>query len=111
MQQEQTRVQAEIQAADAVVTSLTTQVEIQRQALVAAQAQVDAAQNALTALLSQRPALDAVVSAADRAVIHLNRRITEHEGNEPPQVIGGVEPIIQPIVVGPLTRPVRPNPA
>jgi hypothetical protein len=111
LQQEQTRVQAEIQAADAVVTSLTTQVDIQRQALVAAQAQVDVARNALTALQSQRPALDAVVSAADRAVIDLNQRISEHEGNEPPQVIGGVEPIIQPIVVGPLIRPVRPNPA
>ena len=79
LQQEQTWAQAEIQAADAVVTSLTTQVDIQRQALVSAQAQVDVARNALTALQSQRPALDAAVSAADRAVIDLNRRISEHE--------------------------------
>ena len=111
LQQEQTWAQAEIQAADAVVTSLTTQVDIQRQALVSAQAQVDVARNALTALQSQRPALDAAVSAADRAVIDLDRRISEHEANEPPQVIGGVDPIVGPLVVGPLTRPVRPNPA
>jgi chromosome segregation ATPase len=111
LQQEQTWAQAEIQAADAVVTSLTTQVDIQRQALVSAQAQVDVARNALMALQSQRPALDAAVSAADRAVIDLNRRISEHEANEPPQVIGGVDPIVGPLVVGPLTRPVRPNPA
>ena len=111
LQHEQTRAQAEIQAADAVVTSLTTHVDIQRQALGAEQAQVDVARSALTALQSQRPALDAVVSAADRAVIDLNRRISEHQGNEPPQVIGGVEPIIHPIVESPLTRPVRPNPA
>ncbi|RPH74909.1 MAG: hypothetical protein EHM80_17150 [Nitrospiraceae bacterium] len=111
LQQEQTRAQADIQAADAAVTSLMTQVDAQRQALVAAQAQVEAARNALTALQSQRPALDAAVSAANRAVIDLDRQISEHEANEPPQVIGGVEPIIQPIVERPLTRPARPNPA
>lgn len=111
LQHEQTRAQAEIQAADAAVTSLKTQVDIQRQALIAARAQVETARNAVTALQSQRPALDAVVAAADRAVIDLDRRISEHEANEPPQVIGGVEPIVRPDVEGPLTRPVRPNPA
>jgi len=111
LQQEQIRVQAEIQAADAAVTSLTTQVDPLRQALVSAKAQVEAARNAVTTLQSQRPALDAAVLAADRAVIDLDRRISEHEANEPPQVIGGIEPIIRPTVVGPLTRPARPNPA
>ena len=111
LQQEQIRAQAEILAADAAVTSLTTQVDTLRQALVAAQARVVAARNAVTTLQSQRPALDAAVLAADRAVIDLDRRISEHEANEPPQVIGGVEPIVRPDVEGPLTRPVRPNPA
>ena len=111
LQQEQIRAQAEIQAADAAVTSLTTQVDTLRQALVAAQARAEAARNAVTTLQSQRPALDAAVAAADRAVVDLDRRISEHEANEPPQVIGGVEPIVRPDVEGPLTRPVRPNPA
>ncbi len=111
LQQEQIRAQAEIQAADAAVTSLKTQVDIQRQALVTAQAQAEAARNAVTTLQSQRPAIDAAVAAADRAVIDLDRRISEHEAHEPPQVIGGVEPIVRPDVEGPLTRPVRPNPA
>ncbi len=111
LQQEQIRAQAEIQAADAAVTSLTTQVDTLRQALVAAQARAEAARNAVTTLQSQRPAVDAAVAAADRAVVDLDRRISEHEANEPPQVIGGVEPIVRPDVEGPLTRPVRPNPA
>lgn len=111
LQQEQIRAQAEIQAADAVVTSLTAKIDIQRQALATAQAQAEAARNAMTVLQSQRPALDAAVAAADRAVIDLDRQISEHEANEPPQVIGGVEPIVRPDVEGPLTRPVRPNPA
>lgn len=111
LQQEQIRAQAEILDADAVVTSLTAKIDIQRQALVTAQAQAEAARNAMTVLQSQRPALDAAVAAADRAVIDLDRRISEHEANEPPQVIGGVEPIVRPDVEGPLTRPVRPNPA
>lgn len=75
LQQEQIRAQAEIQAADAVVTSLTAKIDIQRQALATAQAQAEAARNAMTVLQSQRPALDAAVAAADRAVIDLDRQI------------------------------------
>lgn len=111
LQEEQKRAQAEIQVADAAVTNLTTQISTQRQALTSAQAQVEASRNALTTLQGQRPALDAAVVEADQAVATLERRIAEHEANEPPEFIGGVERTVRPMARLPITGAPRPNPA
>jgi hypothetical protein len=87
LQNEKTRTQAEIQAAEANVTALTTQAQAQQQTIAQAQVQLHAAQSGLAGLQAQRPALEAAAAAADQVVADFDRQIVEHQQNEPDQFI------------------------
>jgi len=87
LQNEKTRTQAEIQAAEANVTALTTQAQAQQHTIAQAQVQLHAAQSGLAGLQAQRPALEAAAAAADQVVADFDRQIVEHQQNEPDQFI------------------------
>jgi chromosome segregation ATPase len=87
LQNEKTRTQAEIQAAEANVANLTTQAQGQQQTIAQAQVQLHAAQSGLAGLQAQRPALEAAAAAADQVVADFDRQILEHQQNEPEQFI------------------------
>jgi chromosome segregation ATPase len=87
LQNEKTRAQAEIQAAEAEVTSLTAQLDAQQQAVASAQAAVEAARSKLAGTEAQRPALEGSVASADGRVADLDQQIQQHEQNEPEEFI------------------------
>ena len=89
LQNEKTRAQAEIQAAEAEVTSLTAQLDAQQQAVASAQAAVEAARSKLAGTEAQRPTLEAAVASADGRVADVNGQINEHLSDEPERFIEG----------------------
>ena len=93
---ERARLQAEVQAAGAQITSLTTQLQTQQQAVVAAQGRVSAAQARIADAQSKIPGLEAAAASADQRTESANQAVENHSANEPDQLIG---------------RPPRPNPA
>jgi chromosome segregation ATPase len=99
LQNEKARLQAEVQAAGAQITSLTTQLQTGQQAAVAAQGRVIAAQARVADAQSKIPALEAAAASADQRAEAASQAVEEHSANEPDRVIE---------VDG---RPPRPNPA
>src|SRR5262249_56112110 len=87
LQNEKSRVQAEIKAAESETANLTTQIQTQQQAVAAAKAKVDAAPSKLANLQGQRPALAAAAVSADQTVAGLDQQIAQHEQNEPDKFI------------------------
>lgn len=87
LENEKSRAQAEIQAAEAEVASLTAQLDAQQQSVASAQAAVEAARNRLADGESQRPALEAAAASADGRVAALDQQILQHEQNEPDEFI------------------------
>jgi chromosome segregation ATPase len=99
LQNEKARLQAEVQAAGAQITTLTTQLQTQQQAVVAASGRVSAAQTRVADAQSRIPALEAAAAAADQRAQAAQEAVDNHAANEP-------DPVIE---VG--ARPPRPNPA
>ena len=99
LEQERARLQAELQAAAAEQSALTTQLSTQQQAVTAAQIQVTAAQTQVALKQAEVPPLQASANVADRHVADIDRQIDAHVANEPERTIE---------VNG---RPPRPNPA
>jgi len=87
LENEKSRAQAEIHAAEAEVASLTAQLDAQRQAVASAQAGVEAARNRLADGEAQRSALEAASASADRRVAAIDQQILQHEQNEPDEFI------------------------
>ena len=87
------------EAAGAQITSLTTQLQTQQQAVVAAQGRVSAAQARVADAQSKIPALEAAAASADQRAEAADQAVEDHLANEP-------DPTIE--VDG---RPPRPNPA
>jgi chromosome segregation ATPase len=110
---EKIRLQAEIQAAEAEITNLTTQLQAQQQAIGAAQSRVSAAQSRLTGAQAQLPPLEAAAAAADRRVVELNQDIDAHLAVEPEKTIGLEHPPRQAQNIPGELLPAapRPNPA
>ena len=99
LEQERARLQAELQAADAEQSALTTKLSTQQQAVTAAQTQVSTAQTQLALKQTEVAPLQASAGVADRHVADIDRQIDAHVANEPERTIE---------VDG---RPPRPNPA
>ena len=99
LQNEKARFQAEVQAAGAQITSLTTQLQTQQQAVVAAQDRVSAAQARIADAQSKIPALEAAAASANQRAEAAAQAVEVHAANEPDRVFD---------VDG---RPPRPNPA
>jgi len=82
LQNEKSRVQAEIQKLESEAANLTTQIDTQQQAVASAKTKVDDARSKLAGLQAQRPALAAAATSADQKVDGINQQIQEHEQNE-----------------------------
>lgn len=87
LEQEKTRLQAEVQALAAQITTLTAQLNTQQQAVAAAQAQVNTAQARVTDAQAPIPALAASAAATDGNVTDLNNQIGDHAANEPDRIL------------------------
>jgi chromosome segregation ATPase len=87
LQNEKSRVQAEIQKLESEAASLTTQIDVQQQAVASAKTKVDDARSKLAGLQAQRPALAAAATSAGQKVDGINQQIQEHEQNEPEKSI------------------------
>ena len=87
LQNEKSRTQAEIQKLESEAANLTTQIDVQQQAVASAKTKVDDARSKLAGLQAQRPALAAAVTSADQKVDGINQQIQEHERNEPEKSI------------------------
>jgi chromosome segregation ATPase len=87
LQNEKSRVQAEIQKLESDAANLTTQIDVQQQAVASAKTKVDDARSKLAGLQAQRPALAAAATSADQKVDGINQQIQEHEQNEPEKSI------------------------
>jgi chromosome segregation ATPase len=87
LQNEKSRVQAEIQKSESEAANLTTQIDVQQQAVASAKTKVDDARSKLAGLQAQRPALAAAATSADQKVDGINQQIQEHEQNEPEKSI------------------------
>jgi chromosome segregation ATPase len=87
LQNERARAQQEIQAAQAAVASLTSQVAAQQQVVAAAQARLPGARNTLANAQAALPPLVAAAAAADQRVAQLDEAIEAHAANEPDQFI------------------------
>src|SRR5262249_38687683 len=97
LENEKTRSQAEIQAAEAEVTSLTGQLDAQQQVGANAQAQVNAARAKLADAQAQRSGLEAAAGSADGRVADLNDQVNEHLTNQPePFIDGNHKPVPNP---------------
>jgi chromosome segregation ATPase len=83
LQDEKTRLLAEMQAAAAETTTLTTQLGPQQQAMADAQTRLSAAQTRLTAAQTQLAGLEAAAATADQRVGYLNNQIELHRELEP----------------------------
>lgn len=99
LQNEKSRFQAESQAAGAEIANLTAQLQLQQQAIVAAEGRVSVARSALADAQARIPNLESAAARADRRVADLDLQITEHRRNEPPEEIQ-TRP----------DKPARPNP-
>ena len=87
LQNEKSRAQAEIQKLESEAAGLTTQIDVQQQAVAGAKTKVDDARSKLAGLQAQRPALAAAATSADQKVDGINQQIQEHEQNEPEKSI------------------------
>jgi chromosome segregation ATPase len=87
LQNEKSRVQAEIQKSESEAANLTTQIDVQQQAVASAKTKVDDARSKLAGLQAQRPALAAAATSAGQKVDGINQQIQEHEQNEPEKSI------------------------
>jgi len=87
LQNEKSRAQAEIQKLESEAAGLTTQIDVQQQAVAGAKTKVDDARSKLAGLQAQRPALAAAATSADQKVDGINRQIQEQEQNEPEKSI------------------------
>jgi chromosome segregation ATPase len=87
LQNEKSRAQAEIQKLESEAAGLTTQIDVQQQAVASAKTKVDSARSKLAGLQAQRPALAAAATSADQKVDGINQQIQEHERNEPEKSI------------------------